>query len=88
MKKQAGKQIPPCAPQGGTVMLIDSAMYYNLLTHIRKVQGKLYQVKGGQEVLQDLNYTISLIDQMQQLGFENMLRQFAEQHNLEIKPKE
>lgn len=45
-----------------SVVILDEQLFQHLLLQVRKAQGKLYQVKGGRELADELEWSIKVID--------------------------
>lgn len=45
-----------------TLIILDERLMQHLLHQVRKAQGKLYQVKGGRELVEELNWAIRAIE--------------------------
>lgn len=70
--------------QPSQFLIIDERHFRNLLLQVRKAQGKLHQVKGGREIIDELNWIIRAIEltsyedaetQMRKLMIEQYLHQ-------------
>lgn len=45
-----------------TMIIVDEQIFQHLLLQVRKAQGKLYQVKGGRELADELEWSIKAIN--------------------------
>lgn len=63
-------------------ILVDERQFLHLLEQVRKAQGKLYQVKGGRELIDEIDWIIKGIELTTYTQAEETLEDFKIQEGL------
>lgn len=65
-----------------SVVILDEQLFQHLLLQVRKAQGKLYQVKGGRELADELDWSIKVIDLTSYGQGDHMLERLMDEQGL------